>query len=165
MEITLAGGSIAGEDDGAAVLLLQFVGQRDAVSDAHLRPQVADHAHHAVLLAAEMEAPLASLAVAGGLALPLGEKLAEGHAPRGEHAQVAVHGQDVLLLLQHHGGTHTDGLLTDTAEPLTDLALTKQAQHLLLDDARVDQLLVGVQEKGVGVDTALIMELAVFSGQ
>ena len=119
--------------------------QGDAIGNAQLRAQVADHAHHFVLLISEVEAALAALAVAGGLALPLGEELREGHAPRGEHPQVAVHRQDVLVVQQGQRGTYADSLLPDAAEPLADLALPEQAQHLLLDHSGPDQVLVQAQ--------------------
>jgi hypothetical protein len=60
---------------------------------------------------------------------------AAGHV----HAQVAVHREDRILRLQRARHADRDGFLADPREPLRELALPQQAQHLLFDQARAQQ--------------------------
>ena len=54
----------------------------------------------------------------------------------GEHAQVAVHGQDPVVGVERGGDADRDRLLAHAREPLRQLALAQQQQRLLLDQAR-----------------------------
>jgi hypothetical protein len=95
----------------------------DAVRHAQLRAEVRDHTYYMVFPRPEMEAAVSALGETAHLPLELCEQPVEPDAPRGEHTEVAVHGQDVLVLRQRLRHAHRDGLLPDAAEPLADAPL------------------------------------------
>ena len=104
-----------------------------------MAPEVADHAHHALLEEAEVEGAVAALGEAAVLAEELAEETGEVELPGGEDAQVPVHGQDPVVGLERRGHAHRDGLLADAGEPLREPALAEEEQHLLLDHPGQEQ--------------------------
>ena len=114
--------------------------QRYPRRQAELGPEVGDHAHDLMLLAAEVEAAVPPPGEAPRLTLPLGEEALQRHLAGGEHAQVAVHREHVLVGLQCGGAADADGLLPDAGEPLGDDALPQLLEHLLLNEAGAEEL-------------------------
>ena len=102
-------------------------------------PEVADHPDDALLEQSEVERAVAPLGEAAVLAEELAEQPAQVDPARGEHAEVAVHGQDPVVRLQGEGHADRDGLLSHAREPLGEPALAQEEQRLLLDQAREEQ--------------------------
>ena len=155
VEVPFAGRAVPGEDEGRLARILQQGGQRDAIGDAQLGPEVADHAHDVVGHAAEVEAAVVALGESGRFALELGEEVGQFDAPGGEDAEVAVHRQDELVGVQRSGAPHGNGFLTHAAEPFADSALPKQAEHFLFDESR-EQKLIQQAEHPVCIQTAVL---------
>src|SRR5690606_41647592 len=84
----------------------------------------------------EVEGAVAPVREAARAAHELAEERAERHAARRPYAEVAVHREDPVPLLQRPGNADGDGLLAVSAEPLGETVLTDEAEHLLLDRAR-----------------------------
>jgi len=70
-----------------------------------------NHAYDLVLLAAEVEAPIAPLGEASRLTLPLGEEPLQRHLPGGKNTEVAVHREHVFVRRQRGGAADADRLL------------------------------------------------------
>ena len=155
VEVAFTCGAVAGEDQRGLSGVAEFGREGDAVGDAELRPEVADHPHDVMGHAPEMEAPVVSLGEAGGLALELGEQLGEFDAPGGEHAEVAVHREDELVRLEGGRAPDGDGLLAHAAEPFADASLPQQAEHFLLDEPG-EQQVVEQPDHAVGIEATVL---------
>ena len=155
VEVAFTCGAVAGEDQRGLSGVAEFGREGDAVGDAELRPEVADHPHDVMGHAPEMEAPVVSLGEAGGLALELGEQLGEFDAPGGEHAEVAVHREDELVRLEGGRAPDGDGLLAHAAEPFADAPLPQQAEHFLLDEPG-EQQVVEQPDHAVGIEATVL---------
>jgi hypothetical protein len=94
---------------------------------------VRNHANNPEFLGAKMEAPVAPLGKARPLALPLCEQPVQGYFPARKHAQVSVHGEDVLIFIEGMGHPYGEGFLAKPAKPLGKFSLTEEDQHLFLD--------------------------------
>jgi len=100
---------------------------------------VADHPDDALLEQAEVEGAVAALGEAAVLAEELAEEAAQVDTARGEHAEVAVHGQDPVVRFQGEGHPDRDGFLSHAREPLGEPSLAQEEERLLLDQAREEQ--------------------------
>jgi hypothetical protein len=98
------------------------------------------HAAYMVFCGPEMKAALPSLAVTRLSPLPLQKKLLKWHTPAGEYAQVPMQRHDPFIRPHCLSGTNRYGLLSDTAEPFRDLALSEQNEHFLLYHPGQEQL-------------------------
>jgi hypothetical protein len=98
----------------------------------------------------EVEGAVPAVGEPVGLAQELAEEPVEVEPASGEHAQVAVQGQDEVLRLEGGHHPHRDRLLADAGEPLREPPLAEQAQHLLLDQARPEQLAGQLEQVVVG---------------
>ncbi len=92
MKIALTGPSVSGEDQNGFFFPSNFVRKRNTIGHAQLRAQMGDHSRNMVFWASKMETPVASVGEASFLSLELFEQAVERDAPRGEHAQIPVHG-------------------------------------------------------------------------
>src|SRR6185436_4551821 len=97
---------------------------------------------------AEMECAIAAAGEAALSEQELAEQLVQADAPRGEDADVAVQREDEVAILERGGDADGNRFLADAGEPLRQLPLPEQAQHLLLDQARQEQRTV--QRAGIG---------------
>jgi hypothetical protein len=97
---------------------------------------MADHADDVVAEHAEVESAVAAAGEPAVTPEQLAEERQEVEPAPGEHPEVAVHRQDVIVLGE--GGDHAcrDRFLSDPREPLRELALPQQDEHLLFDEAR-----------------------------
>lgn len=123
VEVAFARSAVAGEHERRLARPVQLAGQGDAVCNPQLRAQMRNHPHQPVLHRTEVERAVAAVRKSVGLALELGEEAAAGDAPRGEYAEVAVHGQDELVCIHRRRGADRDGLLAHAAEPFGDFSL------------------------------------------
>src|SRR5690606_9095497 len=95
-----------------------------------------------MLVSTKVKRAVSSLCESTGCTLPLCEKAFQWHVADGKYTEVSVHGEDVFVRLKSGGYPHSDGFLSDTAEPFADLVLAKQDQHLFLDHPGTEQLLI-----------------------
>ena len=140
VKVALAGAAIAAECQRYLILFAQFMCQCNTIANGQLRPKVTDHATDVVFIGTEMKRAFAALAEAFLASLPLHEQLVERHFTRCEHTQITVHRHYVLISVQRHSGANSNSFLAYTAEPLADLPLAQQHQHLFLDHARAHEL-------------------------
>ena len=111
-----------------------------------------NHAHNLIFLGAEMETTVPAIGETALLSLPLREQSVQGDVPGSEDPKVAVHGQNVFILLQGLGHTHRNGFLSNAAEPLGNLALSQQDQHFFLNHS-------GFEHPGVQVKQFLLVQV------
>ncbi len=151
VKLALAGRALAheGRSDGARGVHLRR--QAQAVGHGQHRREVRDHAHDALLGQAEVKRAVAAVGEAALAAHELAEQARKLDAARGPHAQVAVHRQQPIAVLQAAGDADGDGLLPVAAEPLGDAVLADEPQHLLLDGPRELERAVERQRIGGGL--------------
>ena len=80
-----------------------------------------------------MKGTVATLGVAGGATLKLGEQLDKGQVPSCKHAQVAVHGANPLVVVHGECGSDAHCFLAVARKPLRDSALAKRDKHALFN--------------------------------
>jgi hypothetical protein len=95
------------------------------------------HSDYFKILGAKMKAPVPTFGKSVPFSLPLGKKAVQGYVPCGKNAQVPMHGQYILLLLQSTGHPNGNGFLAYPTEPFGNSALSQKKQHFLLDQARL----------------------------
>jgi hypothetical protein len=139
VEITLAGRAIARERRDDPSLVPQLRCEPKTVRDREHRGQVTDHADDAVLEHAEVERAVTTRRDAAFAEQQLVEQAPEIEPACREHAEIPMHRQDEVVPLERCGHADGDGLLPDPGEPLPQLALPQQPQHLLLDQPRQQQ--------------------------
>ena len=118
MDVALAGGAVADQHGRHPVLAPQPGGQGQPVGHRDHGTQVADHPDHVVVEVAEVERAVAAARERSLTAQELAEQHVEVEAPAGEDAQVAVGGQDPVVVAQRGHEAHRHGLLADAREPL-----------------------------------------------
>jgi hypothetical protein len=136
VDVALAGGAVADQHGGDAVLAPQAGGEGQSVGHGRHRPEVADHADDVVVEGAEVECAVAPARVAAGPPEELAEQHPEVEPSAREHGEVAVHRQQPVVGPQRSHEAHRHGLLPDAREPLRQLAPPQQVQHPLLDRPR-----------------------------
>src|SRR4029453_12009148 len=139
VDVTLAGGAVADQRDRDPLLAAQLGRQREARRDREHGADVADHAHHPVVEVAEVEGGVAAPGEAAAAAEELAATTGQVELAPAEHPEVAVTGQDPVVVLQRGDDADRDGLLPDAREPLGQVASAQQRQHLVLDQAGEEQ--------------------------
>src|SRR5262245_48035059 len=84
----------------------QLTGERDTIRISVMRAQMGDHSNDMIFVRPEMECPVTPFGEPHRSSLPLGKQSFKGHTAPGEHAKVAVHGKDILVLRERLCGTN-----------------------------------------------------------
>ena len=133
VKVALARAAFARKRQRDKVLTLEPGGQAQPAGHGQHGGHVRDHADDATLGQAEVEGAIAPLREAAGPSHELAEERPQRHTPRGPHPQIAVHGHDVVALLQRPGASYRDRFLSVAAEPFGKAPLTNQPQHTFFD--------------------------------
>src|SRR5688572_11177468 len=99
-----------------------------------------------VFIGSEMETAVATLGETAFLSLPLGKQLFERDFTCCKNPKIPVQRKNILIGVQRKCSSNRNGFLANAAEPFADLALAKEYQHLILNDARIKEVFIDIKQ-------------------
>src|SRR5688572_25411103 len=125
MKISFASSPITIKNDCNFFFLFQFAGQCNSNGHAILGSQVRDHSYNMMFVRTKMERSISAFCIAHQRALPLSKQSFKRHFSACKDAQIPMHRQNVFILVQGLRYSHSNGFLSNSTKPFTDLILPK----------------------------------------